>query len=93
MSSTTSTINRGHPITVAAAQIEELYDALLDQSTWSMTDDETRTTLAKLTRLSARAAELELRVAAHAETNRVGDQTGATSTAAWWAHQHEADQG
>ena len=93
MSSTTSTINRGHPITVAAAQIEELYDSLVDQSTWSMTDEETRSNLAKLSRLNARGAELELRVAAHAETNRVGDQTGATSTAAWWANETKQTRG
>ena len=93
MSSSTSTTYRGHPITVAAAQIDELYDSLIDQSTWSLTDEETRATLAALTRLTARATELELRVAAHAETNRVGDESGATSTAAWWAHRTRITRG
>ena len=41
----------------------------------------------ELTRASARLAELELRVAAHAESIEVGEATGATSTANWWAHQ------
>jgi hypothetical protein len=31
--------------------------------------------------------ELELRVAAHAEATHVGEASGATSTASWWAHQ------
>src|SRR5688500_17793516 len=79
MSSSTSTIDRGHPITVAAAQMRADLKALEDQSTWSMTDEETRTTLCQLTRLAAQVAELELRVAAHAEANRVGDTSGATS--------------
>jgi len=87
MGSTTSTIDRGHPITVTAAQIHEQLDALTEASTWSMSEEETRATLRELTRLIARAAQLELRVAAHAEANRVGDASGATSTAAWWANQ------
>ena len=93
MSSTTSTINRGHPITVAAAQINDQLQAVTDASTWSMTDQETRSTLIELTRIAAQVAELELRVAAHAETNRVGDESGATSTAAWWAHQTRQTKG
>ena len=87
MTSTASTERRGHPITVAAVQFEELLDELVDQSTWSMGDEETRSTLARLTRIRNRLHELELRAAAHAEANRVGDEAGATSTANWWAHQ------
>ena len=87
MSNSASTITRGHPITVAAAEMHARFDELVEQSTWSMTDTETRSTLCELTRAEARLAELKLRVAAHAETNRVGDESGATSTAAWWAHQ------
>ena len=40
--------------------------------------------------MKARIAELELRVAAHGEKNRIGDDSGATSTANWWAHQTKA---
>jgi hypothetical protein len=87
MSSTASTIHRGHPITVAAAEINALLDELVDQSTWSMKPEETRATLPELTRLKARVAELELRVTAHADRNRVGDDSGATSTAVWLANQ------
>ncbi len=31
-------------------------------------------------------AEVELRVAAHGEKNKIGDSSGATSTANWWAN-------
>ncbi len=87
MTSTASTRHRGHPITVAAAELHETFDELVGQSTWSMTDEETRSTLRELTRAEARLAELKLRVAAHGEKNRVGDESGATSTANWWAHE------
>jgi hypothetical protein len=86
MSSTASTTDRGHPITVAAAHIHEGLDKVVEQSTWSMGDQETRDTLCEVTRAIARMQELELRVAAHAEANRVGDESGATSTAVWWAN-------
>ena len=48
--------------------------------------DETATTLTALTRLSAQVAELELRVAEHAKEAGVGESSGATSTANYWAH-------
>ncbi len=51
-----------------------------------MSPEQTRATLPELTRLKARVAELELRVAAHGEKNKIGDDSGATSTANWWAH-------
>ncbi len=51
-----------------------------------MQDEETRATLTRLSRAEARVAELKLRVAAHGEKNKIGDDTGATSTANWWAH-------
>ncbi len=94
MSSRTTTTASGHPITVAAADIHARLDQLTDQPTWSMTDTETATTLVELTRLTARLAELELRVAAHAHTTGIGDASGATSTAVWWAgetHQTKAE--
>jgi hypothetical protein len=86
MTNNASTSYRGHPITVAAAEIHELLDELTDQSTWSMNDEESRSTLRELTRAEARLAELKLRVASHGEKNRIGDESGATSTANWWAH-------
>ncbi len=87
MTSTASTRHRGHPITVAAAEMHAAFDELVEQSTWSMTDEETRSTLRELTRAEARIAELKLRVATHGDKNRIGDQSGASSTANWWAHE------
>ncbi len=90
MSNTASTRRRGHPITVAAGEIEDLLDELTDQSTWSMQDDEARDTLTRLSRAEARVAELKLRVAAHGDKNKIGDDSGASSTANWWAHHTKA---
>jgi hypothetical protein len=90
MTNTASTRHRGHPITVAAREIEDLLDELIEQSTWSMQDEETRAALTRLTRAEARVAELKLRVAAHGEKNKIGDDTGASNTANWWAHATKA---
>ena len=49
-------------------------------------NDETDDLLVAVTALRARVAELELRVAAHAERVDVGARRGATSAASWWAH-------
>ena len=52
-----------------------------------MSDDEVRDTLPEVTRLTARLAELEARLATTAQTRHVEDKSGATSTAIWWATQ------
>ena len=75
-----------HLVSRAVAAIQTTVSDLADASVWSMSPDETATTLAALTRLSAQVAELELRVAEHAKEAGVGESTGATSTANYWAH-------
>src|SRR4051812_31801171 len=75
-----------HAIARGVAVAHEVLDEVADASTWSMDADETAATLCSLTRLAARVAELEARVAAHASEIEVGEQAGATSTATWWAH-------
>ena len=85
MSSSTSTTDRRHPVVDAVQQLEDALAGVADQATWSLSDEEIRDALPRLTRVIARAQELEERVAAQAETNQVGDASGATSTAAWWA--------
>ncbi len=77
----------GHPIPVACAHIRAELDHLTDTPTWSMSDGEVRDTLLEVTRLSARLAELEARLATTAHTRHLEDQSGATSTAVWWATQ------
>ena len=69
-------------VATARADLEQLAGV----SVWSMTRQETAATLLELTRLKAQVAELELRVARHAETVEVGLDQGATSTASWWSH-------
>ncbi len=77
----------GHPITVACAHIRAELDHLTDTQTWSMSDGEVRDTLLEVTRLTSRLAELEARLATTAQTRHLEDQSGATSTAVWWATQ------
>ena len=75
-----------HQVSRAVAAIHALLDRVQEASTWSMPAEEAAATLAEVTRLVARTAELKLRVAAHAEQLDVGSDAGATSTASWWAH-------
>ena len=75
-----------HPIASLVARFHDELDEVPDRPLWSMDDDETRHTLAEMTRLIARLEGLELRVAAHADRNQVGDDSGATSTGVWWAN-------
>ena len=56
-----------HRVSVAVAHAHTELDAVRDASVWSMSPDETTTTLVELTRLKARVAELEARVAEHAD--------------------------
>lgn len=75
-----------HPVAGAVARSHEVIDEVLEASVWSLSPDEAGELLAELTRLQARAAEMTLRVAAHADRVGAGDTSGATSTASWWAH-------
>src|SRR3954453_10523103 len=75
-----------HRVSAAVARMREAADAVTDASVWSMDPAQTKTTLVELTTLRAQVAELEPRVAAHADDLKVGEDEGATSTATWWAH-------
>ncbi|MGD9957809.1 DUF222 domain-containing protein [Nocardioides sp.] len=75
-----------HVVTRVVDELSADVSGLVGVSLWSMDAAETASTLVALTRLSAQVAELELRVAAHAERIRVEDASGATSAASWWAH-------
>jgi hypothetical protein len=76
-----------HPVSVAVAHAHAELNAVVDASVWSMGAAETAATLVEVTRLMSRVAELEARVAAHADELQVGPEVGATSTANWLAHQ------
>src|ERR1044072_8797030 len=71
----------------AVARMREARDGVTDASVGSMDAAETKATLLEVTTLKAQVAELELRVAAHADELKVGEDEGATSTATRWAPQ------
>ena len=85
MATSTNTAPR-HPVSRAVTRLHQVIDEVAETPMWSMDPDETAATLAAATRLEARVAELKLRVAAHADEAKIGESTGATSTAVWWAH-------
>ncbi|WP_182525276.1 HNH endonuclease signature motif containing protein [Nocardioides dongkuii] len=76
---------RHHPVSAAVARLHAELDDLADVALFGLDQDETAETLRSLTTLSARVAELELRVALQADRHHCGDRTGATDTATWWA--------
>jgi hypothetical protein len=79
-------MDRDHPILAAVCMIGAELDAAEHAPAWSLSDDDTRRALVELTRLEARVAAMQLKVAAHADRNRVGDASGATSAGVWWAN-------
>ncbi|MCD4525479.1 HNH endonuclease signature motif containing protein [Nocardioides sp. cx-173] len=75
-----------HPVAAGVARLRTQVADLNQTPVWSMTPTETAQALADATRLRAQADELTLRLAAHADTTQVGTETGATSTAVYWAN-------
>src|SRR6478672_6647574 len=75
-----------HHVSVATAEMRAAAEAVVDASVWSMTAEETASTLVELTRHEAQVAELKARVAAHADDLHVGQEVGASSAANWLAH-------
>ncbi|WP_147212937.1 hypothetical protein, partial [Nocardioides szechwanensis] len=73
MTSTGHRADRGHPILAALSAIDSEIDTVERAPAWSMSDEDTRQALARVTRLIARLSGLELKVAAHADRNQVGD--------------------
>jgi len=86
MTSTGRRTDRDHPISAALSGIEAELDAIEHAPLWSMSDKQTRRALVRATRVAARVAALELKVAAHADRNDVGAASGATSASVWWAN-------
>ncbi len=60
-----------HRVSVAVAQMRDLAGSVTDASVWSMDAAETTATLVAITRLKAQVAELEARVAEHADDETV----------------------
>jgi len=76
-----------HRVAVAVAHAHEELTAVADAVAWSMTASEAGATLVELHRVKAQVAELEARVAAHADAAGVGVDEGASSAAVWVANQ------
>src|SRR3954471_18131637 len=76
-----------HRASVATAHVHAELDDVRDASVWSMDPSETAATLQSLSKARARLAELEARVAAHADDLDLGQDVGASSAANWLAHQ------
>ncbi len=87
MTATADSIDRVHPIGVAAARIDDLLKDVRDVPVWSMSPAETGEVLVEITFLQAQLAELRARVTAHGQVVEVEAASGATSTANWLAHQ------
>jgi hypothetical protein len=75
-----------HPVTETVAGARAGLRTVADQPVWSMSAEETAEALVAVTRLLAQAAQLQMRLLAHAEEVGVGAATGTTSPAAWLAH-------
>jgi hypothetical protein len=76
-----------HRVLAFARAVDAAFTELGGEPAWSMSKDEQRETLRVLDRLESRLAELDLRVLAAGDRNEVGADKGATSTAAWLAHE------
>ncbi|WP_193608156.1 HNH endonuclease signature motif containing protein [Nocardioides lijunqiniae] len=81
-----------HPLLVAMARAHAELDTVADQPLWSMTKEEAAQALVEETRLNARLAALTLKTAVQAERTEVGAAQGATSAAAWLAHETHMTQ-
>ena len=68
------------------AALQSALAALVDSSLVGCSDAEVADDLRALTRLHAQLTSQLLRYAAEADRREVGEGSGATSTAAWWAH-------
>jgi hypothetical protein len=81
----TAIANHPHRVTSAIAEARSAIGSVADVPVWSMSPAETTTALAELAALAAQVAELQARTLAHADRTVVHTQTGATSTANWYA--------
>ncbi|GEP34460.1 HNH endonuclease [Nocardioides szechwanensis] len=85
MTSTGHRTDRDHPILAALSAIEVELDAIEHAPAWFLSDADARQALLRTTRVAVRVAAAELKLAAHADRNDLGAESGATSAAVWWA--------
>ncbi len=80
-------VGDAHAVVRFTTSLSGALDRLAQVPTWSMSPEEERAALVALRRQRARLEELELRVLLQADRDRVGAESGATSTPAWFAHE------
>jgi len=81
-----------HPVVGFTRALAGALDRVLTHEPAVLSVEDKRTVLVELARQRARLEALELAVLAAADRDEVGAETGATSTAAWLAHQTLADR-
>jgi len=81
-----------HPVVGFTRALAGALDRVLTHEPAFLLVEDKRTVLVELARQRARLEALELAVLAAADRDEVGAETGATSTAAWLAHQTLADR-
>src|SRR4051794_31243583 len=77
--------NHPHRVTTAVADVRARLSSVAHVPLWSMDATETTTALAEIQAAKAQLVELEARMLCHAEQIDVPDNTGASSTANWYA--------
>jgi hypothetical protein len=82
----TAIAHHPHRVVRAVANLRSELAGVADASVWSMSVEESATTLAEIAAAKAQLAELEARVLVHADLVDVGGQRAAMSTANWLAH-------
>ncbi|GEP39393.1 HNH endonuclease [Nocardioides psychrotolerans] len=87
MTSTGQHVDRGHPISVGLEHLKTRLALLAQAPVWSMHDAEVRQAVLDLTEVASQVAALEITLLAHAQRTGAADEVGATSVAAWWAHE------
>ncbi|WP_309646961.1 DUF222 domain-containing protein [Nocardioides sp.] len=87
MTSTGQHVDRGHPVGVALGHLKDRLALLGQGPVWSMRDAEVRQAVLDLTEVASMVAALEITLLAHAHRTGAVDEVGATSVAAWWAHE------
>jgi hypothetical protein len=75
-----------HRLLAVARAVDSALAEAGETGAWSMSAEEQRETLLVVDRIQSRVSELGLRVLNAARINDVGVEAGATSTAAWLAH-------
>lgn len=87
MTSSRQHTDQDHLISAAYARLEAALDAVAQAPAWSMDDTTTRAALRADARVRSKLAALQAKVLAHAHRTGATDAVGATSVAAFLAHE------